>query len=280
MERTDRATIRLLERVMLRAYFDRSELIAPAPVLAVGGYVSSDEAWANFESAWKDVLDKFGVSMFHMTEFECRHREFKEWPNDKRIAFIGELIELVHLHAMAGVAAAIAIEVYRALVDEDQRALGHPYVMCGLKAVADTLRWVDDVIARNVATGEWEITEAGKSVSIEFVFESGDDGAVELERQLQIEQESGAFAGRIAKVSFLNKRGVGALQVADFAAYETTKQLVRTIGSDERPTRRSLDFFISKTKYLAEYYNSRSMGEILERMRAAAAPTKAGENRE
>jgi hypothetical protein len=250
---------------MFRAYFDRSELVNPASVLAVGGYVTSDEEWAKFESAWKVVLDEFGVSMFHMVEYECRHGEFKEWTNDTRTAFIGKLIDVVHQHAMAGIAPAISIDDYRALREEDRKTLGHPYAMCGLKAVADTFRWIDDVIARNVATGQWAVTEAGLKVPVEFVFELGDEGAGELQNQLQREQESGMFAGRIVKVSFLNKRGVGALQAADFAAYETTKQLVRTIGAEERPMRKSLEFFISKTKYIAEYFNSRSMREILER---------------
>jgi hypothetical protein len=65
------------------------------------------------------------------------------------------------------------------------------------------------------------------------VFEAGDEGAGDLAAQLRHEQESGSFAGRIVRVSFESKQ-VGALQAADFAAYETTKQLVRTIGADER----------------------------------------------
>ena len=88
---------------MLRAYFDRSELVNPAPVVAVGGYVTTDEKWTEFESAWKQVLDDFGVSMFHMVDFECRHGEFANWLNDRRTAFIRQLIDVVH-HALAGIA--------------------------------------------------------------------------------------------------------------------------------------------------------------------------------
>jgi len=142
--------------------------------------------------------------------------------------------------------------------------------MCGIKAVADTIRWVDQRVEKAVATGEWKVTEKGNSVPVEFVFEAGDEGAGELENQLRKEQESGKYAGRLVQVSFKGKE-VGALQAADFAAYETTKQLVRTIGAEERATRKSLEALTEKVPYVAEYFDTRTMGEILERMRRDAS---------
>ena len=64
------------------------------------------------------------------------------------------------------------------------------YAMCGLKAVADTLQWIDAEVGRQVATGRWVLTEAGKNlpVTVEFVFEAGDEGAGELGEQLRKEQ--------------------------------------------------------------------------------------------
>ena len=53
--------------------------------------------------------------------FECRHGELKEWANDRRTAFLRKLIDLVHKHALAGIAAAMAIEDYRALREEATR---------------------------------------------------------------------------------------------------------------------------------------------------------------
>lgn len=159
-----------------------------------------------------------------------------------------------------------------ALSPDDRKRLGHPYAMCGLKAVADTLQWIDDEVARQVATGRWVLTEAGKNlpVPVEFVFEAGDDGAGELGEQLRKEQASGKFVGRILRWSFVDKRGVGALQAADFAAYETTKQLVRTIGADERAMRKSLEIFVSNTPYVAEYFDGRTLAELLEIVRRDA----------
>jgi hypothetical protein len=81
--------------------------------------------------------------------------------------------------------------------------------------------------------------------------EAGVEGAGELAEQLKKEHTSGMFAGRIMRCTFEDKRQVAALQSADFAAYETTKQLGRTIGADERAMRRSLEMFVSNTPYVA-----------------------------
>lgn len=252
---------------MFKAYFDRSELTEPAPVLAVTGYLSSDENWASFEPEWRQVLDSFGIEMFHMTELECRLRAFKDWPNDTRVDFLTRLIDLVAHHAMVAIGAAIDLRDYGALESDDQRRLGHPYMMCGLKAVADTLLWVDRKVQALAETGEWTVTDIGKKVPVEFIFEAGDEGAGELAEQIRKEQGAGMFAGRIVNCTFVDKRGLGALQAADFAAYETTKQLVRTVGADDKAMRKSFDALLDKVPYVAEYFDSRTMGEILERMR-------------
>ena len=115
------------------------------------------------------------------------------------------------------------------------------------------------------------MTEKGRNVPVEFVFEAGDKGAGELAESLTREQARGPYAGRIAW-KFGDKK-IGALQAADVAAYETTKQLVRTIGVDEREMRKSLEAFLTKTEYVAEYFNERSMREILANMDAAESGT-------
>src|SRR4249920_3043911 len=128
---------------MFKAYFDRSELGDPAAVMTVSGYLSSDDRWQEFEPSWHRVLGALGVEMLHMTEFECRLGSFRSGDDETRFSFIGQLIDLVGRHAFVGVGAAIVLGDYDALEEDDRRLLGHPYAMCGLKAVADTLRWID-----------------------------------------------------------------------------------------------------------------------------------------
>lgn len=102
-------------------------------------------------------------------------------------------------------------------------------------------------------------------MQIEFVFEAGDEGAGELAGQLEKEKASGRYGRRIWAWSFEDKRGIGALQAADFAAYETTKQLVRTIGAEERAIRKSLERLISRVRFVGEYFEVQSLRELLHR---------------
>lgn len=150
---------------MFRAHFDRSELGEPADVVAVSGYLSSEENWSVFEPAWQRTLNEFGVQTFHMTEFECRRGSFTDWEQARRTELLGRLIDLIAKHTFVAIGAAMVVADYNALAPEDRTRLGHPYVMCGLKAVADTIRWIDARIDRAAATGEWKVTERGKGRS-------------------------------------------------------------------------------------------------------------------
>ena len=77
---------------MLRAYFDRSELWKPAPVMAVSGYLTPVRDWKKFERSWRQVLDRHCVETFHMTDFECRHGIYAKWTNEVRQGFVRQLI--------------------------------------------------------------------------------------------------------------------------------------------------------------------------------------------
>ena len=255
-----------------KVYFDRSELGSPADVVAVSGYLGAEEHWNEFQPAWSRVLSEFDVEIFHMVEFENRLGAFTNWDQDRRTALLGQLIDLIANHAFVAIGAAMVLDDYNALSNEDKTLLGHPYALCGVKAVADTFRWIDARLEAAAATGEWSVTERENAARVEFVFEQGrDQGAGELESQLRREQQNWSrSAGRIVNVTFGDKQ-IAALQAADFAAYETTKQLVRTIGAEERAMRRSLDALTDRVEYVAEYFDRLAMmRENLERIRREA----------
>jgi hypothetical protein len=87
-------------------------------------------------------------------------------------------------------------------------------------------------------------------------FLRGDEGAGELGEALAKEKASGVQGERIWSWRFDAKGSAGAPQAADFAAYETTKQLVRTIGADERKMRQSMDRLLDRVTYRSEYFNA------------------------
>ena len=61
---------------VLRAYFDRSQLVKPADVVAVGGLMTGILRWRHFEREWRKVLDRYAIEVFHMTDFETRQGQY------------------------------------------------------------------------------------------------------------------------------------------------------------------------------------------------------------
>ena len=55
----------------------------------VAAYIASFDSWIEAESKWQAVLDSFGVSECHLTDFLARQKEFKnDWSDAKRNLFM------------------------------------------------------------------------------------------------------------------------------------------------------------------------------------------------
>jgi len=90
---------------MLWAYFDESCQHDPATGHAIrmtmGGCISTEDKWKRLSSEWKIVLDRFNVSMFHMTDFEADRGVFAGWRDNRptdRVALLNKLLSLMADH--------------------------------------------------------------------------------------------------------------------------------------------------------------------------------------
>jgi hypothetical protein len=61
------------------AFFDESGHSASSRVVAMGGALAGPKQWAEVRRKWEAALGKFGVNVFHMTDFENRQGEFRGW---------------------------------------------------------------------------------------------------------------------------------------------------------------------------------------------------------
>ena len=50
-----------------------------ADVYSVAGFIADADRWETFGAKWKEALDGYGLSSFHMTDFEGGFGEFKGW---------------------------------------------------------------------------------------------------------------------------------------------------------------------------------------------------------
>jgi hypothetical protein len=77
--------------VIFTAYLDESGTHGDGEWVAVAGWLSTPERWAEFEREWLTALSDFGISRFHMVEFAHRKGEFASWSEDERRANFARL---------------------------------------------------------------------------------------------------------------------------------------------------------------------------------------------
>jgi len=74
----------------------------------VTAYIASFDSWVEAECEWQRVLDSFGVSESHLTDFLARKKEFKnDWSDEKRNLFMERLCTVASQWPIMGVGAAI-----------------------------------------------------------------------------------------------------------------------------------------------------------------------------
>lgn len=62
--------------------------------LALAGGIAPFPSWEALSIEWATILENFGVSMFHMADFEARAKPFNDWPEDKRRALLAGLLDI------------------------------------------------------------------------------------------------------------------------------------------------------------------------------------------
>jgi hypothetical protein len=82
---------------MLKAFLDDSGTDDKRP-LCIGGGVSPAAEWMQLEQKWTQVLQRYEVKVFHMTDVESLRKEFREWTVEKKDSFLSELVAIVIKH--------------------------------------------------------------------------------------------------------------------------------------------------------------------------------------
>jgi hypothetical protein len=114
-------------------------------VLTVSGFVARVSKWERFERKWAGILDRYGVSLLHMTDFASSKGQFASWKGDteKRKAFIANLMECISEHTNKGFAASVPISEYREINKRYmvREHLGSPYGVCAFTCLDGIRRW-------------------------------------------------------------------------------------------------------------------------------------------
>ncbi len=185
---------------VLTGYFDAAGHPKQGNVLVVGGFISFEPRWCEFERLWTTALQKAGIQQFHMTDFINNSHQFKGWEkrsSDKR-RLLTELIKVVVKTVVLSFASVVILDDWRrankdyALAERDFL----PYSIAGWSCVERVRGWCDDHLYKYPL----------------FVFEFGDTHQDSLVRC--VERDFGIV------IQTEKKKDVIELQSADFAAWQ------------------------------------------------------------
>jgi hypothetical protein len=125
---------------MLKAYLDASGTDPTQHIIVVGGWVASEDRWAEFEPQWRAFLvDCFGPNggRWHHTDFNSGHGHYEGWDRQKRDHARARLCRIIGALKPIGIGAALRKSDYNELWSTGRwqssdrwNTGGDPYALC------------------------------------------------------------------------------------------------------------------------------------------------------
>jgi hypothetical protein len=125
---------------MLKAYLDASGTDPTKDVIAICGWVATEDGWAGFNLQWQEFLvECFGPDggRWHHRDFHSRHKLYKPWDDQKRDRARSELCRIIGALKPIGIGAALRKSDYNELWKTGRWAStdrwstgGDPYALC------------------------------------------------------------------------------------------------------------------------------------------------------
>jgi hypothetical protein len=221
---------------MWTGYFDESGIDEKSKTFCIGGFIAQDSDWLDLIRVWLRALNNAGATAFHMTDFEARRGEFRDWDRKKRFDVFDELVSIVLSYDVYGLGGGTVRDDYQKLiVDSDfitVRKLKpewwkQPYLMVFQQVIVEAANAIDHFRSQE---------------RIAFVFDHQAQFKARAETvyaELQ-EQADWPRHRRLGSLQFVIKNEAVALQVADLMVYEIRKRLDHKLFAPERDIRKSM----------------------------------------
>ncbi len=209
--------------VILTAYLDESGTHQGSPIMVMGGWVATADCWNEIDLAWNSILARDGLSHIHATKLVNGNGEFRGWSEDRRLALIDELTEIVYPAALFGACTALNRDDFR-----------HHYIAGSRprKIQLDTEYGLSFRLILNFVIQTIERQGFNEKVELYVVLEAGHKNAGDALRLFDVFKKHAPPEWRemVKSVTFARKKDSPGLQAADFLAYpawrlEATKQV-------------------------------------------------------
>ncbi len=127
-----------------------------ADAYTVAGFIADADRWDAFEVKWTEALGDFGLSAFHMTDFENCFGEFKDWkPDDpRRVALLTALFDVINDYTIGSIAYGVSQTMFDSVVSPAAARLsGGPYFFLFIQLIFGS----EDVMAAVGAPSDWRM---------------------------------------------------------------------------------------------------------------------------
>lgn len=240
--------------MLAEAYFDESGTDGASRNLCLGGYVFEGASIAAFEADWKEMLRRYGLQYFHMSEFKQQQPGkgvYGHLDTPTREAALGEAIGIIERHALCGFAFSVEKTAFGEI------AAGSPWS----KQYA--------FLANQAFYGIEEAFKHHGAGSVNYVFEHGACGWGEAEQVFKEANSLPALTAkyRLGELRRESKSGAVHLQAADLLAWSTRRE--RTRVDQGEPLGKHEEFNRLRGVKLHVHHWDPEAGEIIQWLRKA-----------
>lgn len=215
--------------LVLRAYFDESGQSHDSAFVCFGGCVASVESWTEFEKEWQQTLNTFGISCFHMTDFESHRGLFRGWEKKrkKHKQLIANLIDIMQSHTELYIGASENVAEYNLMKEPKD----DPYFNCLMVCLDSASSYV---------------SRLGVDEKVEMIFADHPQHSNRVRRLYPQVRDVGGMYKKLAFDGYGSPSEILPLQAADIVAFEVRKECERKSRGYKRPQRWPLQQLIMK----------------------------------
>lgn len=244
---------------MLTAYLDVSH--GDEPVYVLGGYIGRVSEWGKFYGEWKRMLSDEGIKVYSPADLDlkdnCGNRigRYAGWSDERVLALQQRAFEIIKRHRRVAVASGIAVNDFNLKFSWFRKEDGLPrlYYQSAFSLLGNVRDWIVRYKVKD---------------SIQYVFETGDEGYYEIESELQRIFKHPADRARFNMRGYTRseKKDVIQLQAAGIWAYECYKLMAnRIINGPKLPVRESYRSLYRKyDEPYNTYWDKENLSKLIE----------------
>jgi hypothetical protein len=195
-------------------------------VTAIAGYIGTQRDWETVTRRWNTALKKFGVEVFHMSEYWRKEPPYDTWPNGKRKRFLSTLISIARDNTLFTVGGMVATKDWvnhlpEGLKDGKRggRNFRHPYHFCFQMFLVRFMEYLKSDIDKRFQRSE------GKEEEVAFVFDHQQEFEKIAQKTFQIVKGEIDPENRFTQITFASGEGRIPLQAADLLVFYARRML-------------------------------------------------------